>query len=271
MKYILAIFILSISTIGSFAQLANPHFGSRSAAMGDASVTNTDIWAVHHNQAAMAFIEESGVGVGYQNRFLVKELAVKGLVGAFKTKFGTFGVNVSQFGYSQYNENKFGLGYAMKLSPNLSAGIQFNYQYFSFSESTYGSAGVLTTEFGVLGKLTDELTIGAHIYNLNYAKIADYDDEHLPMIFRLGAGYEFSEKFVTNLEVEKGLETDANVKIGAEYKIVEQIAIRGGINTYPFSNSFGFGFNHKGLQLDIAAAYQSTLGYSPQASLQFNF
>ena len=266
----IALVILLAPCIG-FAQLGNPRIGARSSAMGHASVTNIDVWSVHHNQAALAFLEESGVGVSYENRFLTQALAMKGLVGAFRTKYGSFGVNVSQFGYSQYNENKFGLGYALKLAKNLSAGVQLNYHHIAFGASEYGNVGLLTAEVGFMAKITEKVTLGAHIFNLNYAKVSDYAEERLPMIFRLGAGYQFSEKFVANAEVEKSVEQDANVKIGAEYKVLEKIALRGGLNTYPFSNSFGFGFSHQGFEIDIATSYHSVLGYSPQASFQYRF
>jgi len=271
MKWLAAILILLLPSL-LLAQIGNPHMGARSAAMGHASVTNTDVWAVHHNQAALAFLEESAVGISYESRFLTNELAQKGAVGAIKLKnHGTIGINVSQFGYSQFNDNKFGLGYALRLAKDISIGAQVNYQYIAFGANDYGSLSVLTSEVGVLARLTDAISLGAHVYNLNYAKVSDYADEHLPMIFRLGAGVQFSEQFTGSAEVEKSLEQDANIKLGAEYVFFEKLSLRGGLNTQPFSNSFGLGYRIKGLDIDVAANYHSVLGYSPQASIQYRF
>jgi hypothetical protein len=271
MKWLSTILIVLLPGL-LLAQIGNPHMGARSAAMGHASVTNIDVWAVHHNQAALGFLEKSAVAVSYESRFLTNNLSQKGAVGAIKLKkFGTISLNVSQFGYSQYNDNKFGLGYAMKLAEEISIGAQVNYQYIAFGANDYDGLNVLTTEVGVLAKLTDKISLGAHIFNLNYAKVSDYDNEHIPMIIRLGAGFQFSKEFVGNAEVEKSLEQDANIKLGAEYTFFEKLAVRGGINTQPFSNSFGLGYKISGLSIDVAANYHSVLGYSPQASLQYRF
>ena len=48
--------------------------GSRSRAMGDASVTLQDVWAYHHNPAAIVGIKKVAFGISYENRFLLKTL-----------------------------------------------------------------------------------------------------------------------------------------------------------------------------------------------------
>ncbi|HIO72826.1 MAG TPA: hypothetical protein EYN38_06955, partial [Flavobacteriales bacterium] len=47
-------FVLAMTPNTVFAGGENYPIGARSAAMGNASVTFTDLWAVHHNQAELA-------------------------------------------------------------------------------------------------------------------------------------------------------------------------------------------------------------------------
>lgn len=260
-----------LASLLCWSQVGNPHLGARAAALSNAVVSQQDVWSVHHNQAGMAFLEDPEVGISYESRFALRELATKGLVAALPTKFGTFGLNVSQFGYSQYNETKLGVGYARKLAEHVSAGVQLNYLMVSFAEGPYGNRGVLNAELGLQAELTEELTLGAHIFNPTNAKIADYDDERLPVIVRIGADYRFSEKFFTSVEVQKDIDREAQFRVGLEYQVAEIFFLRGGIGTEPFQSSFGFGMLYKDLKLDIATAYHNVLGYSPQASLGYAF
>ena len=58
----------------------NIHFGGRSAGMGHASVTLSDVWSSHHNQAGLGWLTKVEAGVFAQNRFLVKEMNYMGLL-----------------------------------------------------------------------------------------------------------------------------------------------------------------------------------------------
>ncbi len=99
MKYKLLLVVLLLSS-SLFASNDNYPMGGRSAGIGHASVTLSDVWSTHHNQAGLAYLENISAGVFYENRFLLKELGVQGGVLALPTKGGTFGISMSSFGYS---------------------------------------------------------------------------------------------------------------------------------------------------------------------------
>jgi hypothetical protein len=61
-------------------------------------------------------VDKFGIGFSYENRFGLSELGLKTLNMALPAKWGTFGLTVQQFGFSNYNENKFGLAYGMMVS-----------------------------------------------------------------------------------------------------------------------------------------------------------
>ena len=110
-----------------FASGDNYHIGGRSAAMGSSSVMLQDRWAIHHNQAGLAWLDQKTVGAYYESRYTTSALGLQGGAFVLPMDVGTFGLSVSAFGYSLYNETKVGLAYARKLSPMFSVGIQLDY------------------------------------------------------------------------------------------------------------------------------------------------
>ncbi|MGQ0828222.1 MAG: hypothetical protein ACT4ON_07495 [Bacteroidota bacterium] len=269
MKFFFTLLVLSISCI---ARSGNENFpiGSRSSAMGNASVSLSDVWSTHHNQAGLAFIHDISTGVYYENRFLIKELSIKGGVLAIPVKGGTFGLCISNFGYSLYSENKYSLSFAKSFGDQFAAGIAMNCLSTRIAEG-YGNKNVFAVEIGIQAKPLKEITIGAHVFNPTRAKLADYANERIPTVFRLGADYNFSEKVTLAIETEKDISQKAIFKAGIEYKAVKELYLRAGISTDPTLSSFGLGLNLKNLKIDLSTNYHQTLGISPQLSLTYVF
>lgn len=252
----------------SFAYGDNHHIGARSAGLGNASVTLTDLWAAHHNQAGLAYVENISAGIFYESRFSLSELGLKGGVFALPVKGGVIGVSAFSFGYSNYSESKYGLAYARKFGDNFSVGIQLDYLHTRIAEN-YGSKGSVAGEIGLRAQLLDNLTLGAHVFNLSRTKLADFDNERIPTIMRVGLDYKFSDKVFLAFETEKDIDQKVIVKTGLEYHILEMLYLRAGVASNPFVYSFGFGLDYKGLRLDIASSVHPVLGYSPQVALSY--
>ena len=69
----------------------------------------------------------------------------------------------------------------------------------------------------------ENLYVGAHMYNPTRSKIADYDDERIPTIMRIGLGYNFADKVFLSVETEKDLVNKAIFKAGIEYDFLKHI------------------------------------------------
>lgn len=252
------------------AQGDNLPVGARSAGMAHSSVTLYDVWSVHHNQAGLGWLENPEAGIFYENRFLLSELSYRGGVFAYPTKSGTFGLSVQSYGFNLYSENKYGLAYGRKLSEKVSAGIQLNYHTLRIAEN-YGNTNGISVEAGIQARLTEKLAIGVHVFNPNRTKVAEFEDERIPTIFRLGMNYTFSEKVFVTAEVEKDIDFNPVFKAGVEYHATDMLYLRGGVSTEPVLASFGFGLELKQFRLDIANTFHQTLGHTPQVSLQYAF
>lgn len=266
--YLLLLSILAIQS--SQAWNENNPIGARSSGMGNASVSFGDVWSAHHNQAGLGFVRDISAGAYYENRFLLKEISIKGGAIALPVKGGTFGLTISNFGYSLYNENKYSLSFAKAFGDKLSAGVAIDYLTTKIAEG-YGSKGVLAAEFGIQAKPLKGLTIGAHVFNPTRSKMADYNNERIPTILRFGGDYDFSEKVKVAIETEKDMSQKAIFKAGIEYKPIKEFYLRAGIGTNPTLTSFGFGINLKNLKIDVAGNYHQSLGISPQLGLTYIF
>ena len=118
MKKAILIFISFLLFQVSFAGNENYPVGARQAGMAGIGVCLSDIWAVYHNQAALADLEHFTASAYYENKFLVSEMGLQGAAIAIPTKTGVFGVNFTRFGYSQYNESKYGLAFGKAFGDN---------------------------------------------------------------------------------------------------------------------------------------------------------
>jgi hypothetical protein len=265
------LFVFSVCFV-LFANAENENFatGARSAGMGNASVSLSDAWSAQQNQAGLGFLHNVSAGVYYENRFLVKELSLKAAVVALPVKGGTFGLAISNFGYSMYSENKYCFSFAKALSDKFSVGVAMDYLTTRIAES-YGNKGALAAEVGLQAKPIKGLTIGAHIYNPTRTKFSSYDNERIPTIIRLGADYHFSDNVIVAAETEKDISQKAIFKAGIEYRAVKEFYLRAGIATNPGLSSFGFGLNLKNFKVDISASYHQVLGFSPQFGLTYVF
>jgi hypothetical protein len=271
MRSILPAFVLLCFATVVQAQSSDFPVGARSAGMGHASVTLTDLWATHHNQAALAGLQQAGAAVFYENRFLLPDLNLQAATFAIPAgKAGTFGISYARFGNALYNQSRYGLAYGKQLFPFLSVGLQLNYMNTHLAEG-YGDRHSFVAEIGLLSQITPKFRAGFHAYNLTRTVLEDATDERVPMNFRLGLQYDFSKKVLVAVEVEKDLILDPNVKVGIEYFPVEQFAIRLGMGTLPLHMDIGFGLRLKHFHFDIAGSIHPVLGFSPKASLAYMF
>ncbi|MBN2892099.1 MAG: hypothetical protein JXL97_09545 [Bacteroidales bacterium] len=244
--------------------------GASSLGMGNATVAVPSLWSTFHNQGALGFLEGIQVGMYYENRFDVPEFGVKSLAFAMNTKPGTFALDFTSFGFSKFSDNKVGFAYSMKLAEYLAIGVQIDYIYI-VQDSYYGNISTVSGEIGIFANPFDNFYLGAHVFNPWRSKVAQYQDERLPTIFRLGFAYDFSEIVKFSSEIEKDLDYAAMFKSGIQYEPVKNFTLRTGVsfsekNTFL---AFGIGYAFKGVTLDLAFENHPVLGFKSGVSLMY--
>jgi hypothetical protein len=270
-KYILISGLALLPFLG-IAGNENFQLGARSAALGGTSACLSDIWAVGNNQAGLGYLKNITLGAYYDNKFLLKDLNTGAAAVAFPIKkMGVLAVSYVQTGSKLYKESKYGFAYARAFGENISIGIQLNYQRVFIGEGYNQRKGFFTGEVGLQAKVLKNLTLGAHVYNPTLTKMTDYNNERIPVIFKLGLLYRFSEKVFIAVEGEKDLDYKPYLKFGIEYAPVKQVFIRTGISTNPFQNGIGVGLKFGGLKIDVSSTIHPQLGVSPQMGLSYLF
>ncbi len=269
-KYI----ILPVFIALSYTATAGGDFmviGSREAGMGRSSVALTGFWNIQNNQAGIALMDQFGVGVYYESQFTLSQLSSKSAAFMAPTGIGVLGITFNHFGYSLYNDIKIGLVYARSFGQYFRIGLQLDYLQTTLGDD-YGSKKNVTFEIGIQSDVTDKLTLGAWVYNPIMVKLADYDDEKMPAIFRFGIAWHIMDGFVATVEAEKNTNFQSIlIRGGLEYGIKDKFFFRGGFGTQKEIFSMGFGFKIKAIRFDISAVMHESLGFSPQASLIFRF
>jgi hypothetical protein len=261
--------IIFFYSIPNWATNDNNPIGGRSAGMGYTGVTLSDSWSVQNNQAGLGYLKNVSAGIYYENRFLVNELSSKSAAFILPTQSGVFGVDMNYFGYDKYNETKVGLAYGKSFGDKISAGLQFDYLNTHIADN-YGDKKNVTFEIGILSKLSKSLSIGAHVFNPIRVKLADYNDERIATIIKLGLMYNFSDKVIVIAETEKNINYKPVFKAGIEYHIIKEVYLRTGISTNPTLNTFGIGIELKRIKIDFASSIHQVFGYSPQISIVYN-
>jgi len=245
--------------------------GSRSAAMGRTSVAIIDFWGVMNNQAGIALFDKPMVGIYYENRFLLNQLSTKSVAGIWPLKYGVIAASYNYFGYKLYNDQKIGLTYARAFGNMFRVGLQLDYIQTVLGNN-YGSKGNVTFELGIQSDISDQITIGAWVFNPIMVKLAEFDNEKLPAVFRLGFAWHISEVFLATIEAEKNTAINPiTFRGGLEYELKNRFFFRTGFATRKEIFSFGFGLYIKHITFNISTIMHETLGFSPQSSLIFHF
>jgi len=244
--------------------------GARALALSNSFVSVSDSWSTFHNQAALAGLENFSAGVFYESRFMVDELSHAAGSLVIPVKAGTFGFSFSQFGKGSYKEHKVGLAFAKSLTKKLSAAIQLDYLSERYPENE-SAAGFATFEAGVVYAATNELFLGAHIFNpIQNGFDTPEGMQKMPASFRIGGHYQFPKMVLLTVETEKITDNPLVVKSGLEFSPVKNLALRFGVSGKPVSYSAGIGFQTGKIVTDIGFNYHGNLGITPSVSIQIN-
>ncbi len=243
--------------------------GGRTSSLGNCSVALNDFWSCHNSPAGFASQKGISIGISYHNKFMIKELGYKNAGVTLPLKIGVIGVSFSQFGYSLYNENIIGLGFARNFGDKLRMGLKLDYLFFNFSEG-YEDKSVPTFELGIQYLINESLCLGAYIFNPINVKLRTINRDKIPIIMRLGFSYYVTENFLITSEIEENFEQNFSYRIGLEYEIYRNILLRSGFQLNPELFSFGVGYNYKWCIIDVCAQMNQELGTSINCSFIFN-
>lgn len=241
--------------------------GSRYEAMGGASVAIPYLWTVFTNQAALTELSEPEIGIDTKSYFTIKNMTRYALAASVPTQYGSFGYSLAYFGYSKFNTLNTGIAYAMRLAPNLSAGIQVGYINFYIADD-YGNKGTASSNLSLYYALNSRLSMGMHVYNPTRSKLFEKGD--IPTIINLGAAYKYTEGGIIAAQISQHLQNITVVSMGFDQQFGQIVSVRGGLSTNPTRFYYGVGVKMAPFTVDMAANTHSVLGHSFSFGLSYS-
>lgn len=242
--------------------------GARAGGLAYASSCLSDEWSILNNVAGLAKVEKASAAFAYDTQPSFNPFNRVAAVFALPLKFGTAGVGVFRFGDRLYNEQIFTIGFSNSFGL-ASLGLKAN--YIQYSAEGFGSKGIFSISFGGIATLTEKISIGSHIINLNQPEISKAEGEKLSTTLIVGAAFQLTSQTLVTSELEKDLSYPVKWKTGVEYKPFKKFTLRTGLSLNPSTVFFGFGFHSKKFKMDYTYQHNFTIGSRHQATIGYIF
>ena len=273
--------------VGAFSAFKNG-VGARALAMGGAFVAVADdSTAVCWNPAGLAQVDDTRIGGMSTDLFGFGK--THQFVGA-TTTFSNIGiglgwerasisnlsdVNVSNDGPITRNESAIVLTLATNIMDIGLAGT--NVKYY-MADSSYGpSASGFGFDLGLLVNLGDMFTIGVNAKDIGNSNIAETDGTTDSITGLYTAGLAMSlvdDKLTLAGDIDFDGAGLGDVHAGLEYKVIDELALRGGVvltdNFESYYFTVGAGINVSGLYVDAAYILNEELGNTLVLSADFS-
>lgn len=243
---------------------------------GGASTAYVKGWSPNQNPAMLSATAEDNeqrfeVGIAYNNRFCLKELSTVGVMASVKSKYADFGMAYSRFGTEHYNENIATLSVGRRFNKYLIAGIGIDCYFVS--ATGIGTRATAIAEVGYACELTNDLTLGAFVFNPLMTDIYNESGKvELPSVYSLGAGYDVTKYVSLNMEGEYEVgERYWNIRGGMEWNAHEWVQLQLGFQANPLCPEAGLAFKYDGIKISSRFSYNSVLGLSSACVLSYGW
>lgn len=236
---------------------------------GGTSVATPSVWNTFSNQGALGFYNRKTAAIHQENRFAIRELNVSGAALSLPTRPGTVALAFSRYGYKTYNESRGMLAIGRKFWPTFAAGVGVGFHHIRVGEG-YGNATATTVEAGILYTPLKNIAVGLHLFNPTTEKIGTTPGKELPSGITAGFDYTLPQGVLASVSATQQNSNDTEVNLGVEATITKQIKLRAGYSSQPDKLSFGFGYEYKALNFDLAITTNNPLGVSGYVSAAYH-
>jgi hypothetical protein len=252
--------LLYLFPLATTAQTLRQPISAVYLGLGAYSTRHQDVFSFANNQASLAQIKNTSMGVYGERRFMLEATTMYTASVAVPSNLGNFGLNIKYSGFKNFNENQIGLAYGRKLGSKVDIGVQFN--YYGYRVPSYNNASTVNFEVGAIVHLTDKLNAGLHVYNPVGGKFLK-SDEQLTAAYTFGLGYDASDRFFVSAEIVKEEEFPVNLNAGMQYNFDKRFFARAGIASANSNGYLGFGVSFGNFRVDVSGSYHPQLGVSP--------
>ncbi len=229
----------------------------------------SDSYALFNNPAGLAQQNRREFSIYYSpSPFGINKLANGAAVYHEPTKYGSFAVAYTNYGFELYKENNFFVSYSNRVLQNLFIGATLSYHNLSIKN--YGSSNSYSLLVGFLAHVTENFRIGFAIDNVTRSSIGQ-EDNQIPMIFNFGISYTLLSKLFFTTAIEKEIDKNASLRVGIDYQIIKYLNLRIGAMNEPSSFSAGIGINYSIFEIDYGMFNHQDLGFTHQIGITLQF
>lgn len=239
--------------------------GVRAAAMGGAGAAVTEIAeGALRNPAMLAGAAGGGVLYWTPGRFGMSELGSAAAAWSQPFDGWTAAVDVRRFGFELYAEHRAGLSAATHLGERMSAGLRLSVLHIGIEG--YGSAVQPVLDAGIGFRLSEDVQVAAAAYAVNMPSLAE--GERLPVQLVTGLAWRH-EGLLLVLDLEKESRLDLGLRAGAEFRLLDVLALRCGGSTLSRQWTTGFAVERGSFRVSYALALHSELGATHSVGIGF--
>lgn len=259
MKFSLIFFLVLMFPLLTSAQidLSTQAFGAKSQGLGSVKLYPQDSWSLFNNVGALDRLKDSEIGIALDQRYGIQELSTAALSLNYKKTGGSFGFGIARFGGELFQQHRLELGISTTRGI-LSFGAKA--AWFQTHIEGFGTGNAFLLSLGGLAELDPKFFFGAHLSNLNQAKVSKQSSQPIPTLLTLGITYLPAKNLEIHSELEKDLDHPPLFKLGMQYQLENWIFLRTGIQSTPNTLHFGLGLRKKKYGLDYALGQTTALG-----------
>ncbi len=260
----LQLFFLFFSSIWGTSEIVfaqqNHHFLSLpSAAKSYAAMTDTNLWAVQNNPAAMAFAPQISAGIAHKNLYSVKGLNMfqANIVG--NTTFASIGSYFQIFGNEFYQIGTASVKLAKQLGEQYALAIGGT-AFFAYKEmEEYAKKPVIIPDIAFLGRTKSKFSYAFHIVN----PLPDRNSNLLnKSTYKVGGAYAGISNVNASAMLQKTESESLTAHVGVEYTVFNILVAQLGLSNSGTPISFGIDAMAKNIRLGVACEFHSYLGIS---------
>lgn len=221
-----------------------------------------------YNEAVLGYDGHPVYHISHVRPFVIKELGVSSVSTQFPLFPGNLKIGLQHYGIPGYQQLSSSLGYGMKLSEKIYAGIGFRY-YNTITQGELSYLRTLGLSGGILARTGEKTWLGLHI--INPVTISNYPEYGaiFPSIITLGVRTEIYESSSLYSELSYHSETGLTLRIATDYHCSEKLVLRAGYHSHPTSFSLGTGVILSPIQIDLAFGYSVSYGIIPAIGITY--
>jgi len=180
--------------------------------------------------------------------------------------FGTVAAGVQTTGFSLYRETLGMLTWSGQVTDGIACGLSSRLYHLSIAQ--YGTAFVAGIDIGAVAQVSEFVSVGISIMNLNGADIGSDDD--IPRSIGAGISIRPVSELTVCADIVKDLRYEESIRIALEFSPFEMFMLSAGIQSEPARVFGGISVTATPITFHYGVGTHADLGLSHSIGISYN-